>query len=124
MRYTKKRVLIIVFVIWCILFFVFLCTPIVKPIIVKAYPIVGEIIFCFIFPGALIALLLGDLGDSIGWYLMHVHPFIMIFLICAVIISSPFFYVGIAYLIMRRMERYSLKNNGDIITPFGSNDKP
>ena len=121
MRYTKKRVLIIVFVIWCILFFVFLCTPILKPFEINN-PIVIEIIGCCIMPSALIALFVGSLFDVVIWDVGG--PYVLIIVLGIIYISPPFFYMGIAYLIMRRMERNSLKNNGDIITLFGSNDKP
>ena len=121
MRYTKKRVLVRVFIVWCILFFVFICIPTLKPL---ESTVVSYIILFIILPGSLIAILV---GDSNGWYLMHAHPLVLILLVCIVYLSSPLVYLWIAHFIISRMERYSLNsktNNGDIITLFGSTNQP
>ena len=125
MRYSKKRVLVIVFVAWCILFIFCVFFPLLlfAPIKSKFY----EIIFFCILPGGFIVDFLEThkLGLD-GWYLLHAQPIILIIVMCLAFIVSPGFYLGITYLIMRRMERYSINsktNNGNITTLFGSNDK-
>ena len=110
-----------VFVIWCIFFFVFICIPTLKPL---EFTMAFNIIICIIMPGYLIVFLL---GDSNGWYLLHSYPIVIIVIACIVYISSPLIYLWIAHLIMSRMERNSLKSKtkkGDILTLFGTNNKP
>ena len=96
MRYTRKRVLIIVFVAWCILFFggtyVLWLTPLKDTF-------AGNIIISLIIPGALFAELLG------GWSLLHGNMLSFVFLVCLVYIGSPGIYLLIAHLIMRHIER-------------------
>ena len=98
MRYTRKRVLVlvIVFVVWCIFFFVGTRYLRLTPL---AHTIAGDIISGLILPGALIAELLNP------WALLHGNNLSFIFLVCLVFIGSPGIYLLIAHLIMRHIER-------------------
>ena len=61
------------------------------------------------------------------WYIAQFHIFFVIILMIIVYVGSPGLYILIAHLIMSRMERNSLKSKtkkGDILTLFGTNDKP
>jgi len=123
MQYTKKRVfvLVIVFLVWCMFFYISTHFLRFMPL---AQTFLGDVIMYFILPGGLITILL---GESTAWYIMHAHPLCFILMICVIFIVSPGFYLGIAHLIMSRMERYSHNSKtkkGDILTLFGTNDKP
>ena len=121
MRYSKKRVLIIVFIAWCVFFFASALIPLTP----LRYTMAEDIILYLIMPGVLVEFILEFLsGGAIGLLSGSVTSVIIKLLL--VYISSPGFYLVITYLIMRRMERHPLNsktNNGNITTLSGSDDK-
>jgi len=87
------------------------------------YGIVEDVIICLILPGTLIMALLWDISIMAN---SQIYMLWGIFFGAVIYIGSPGFYVLLAHLIMRRMERNALNsktNNGGITTLFGPNDK-
>ena len=114
--------MIIVFVTWCILFFAI-------PFIISLTPLENtmfeDIILYLIMPGILVTFFL-EFCTGGAYMVMSGTPISITILIFVVYIGSPIFYLLIAYLIMKRVERYSLNsktNNGNITTILGSNDE-
>jgi len=122
MRYSKKHVLVLVmvFITWCIIYFISLR---ILPLIPLKYGMVVDIIGFLILPGILIMVLLWDISIMAN---SQIYMLWGIFFGAVIYIGSPGFYVLLAHLIMRRMERNALNsktNNGGITTLFGPNDK-